>query len=310
MQKTNTISQERLTYIRDSFPMIDQFTMSYMGEASTRQSPPIPGQRQHDPAIEVYQQALKLYEQASKIPPADFESRAIIARSFHRMGFTRGVTWLRKQSNPTPDLPGLLAQAESDYRHSIKLFEELLAERPGDPEVRSWFADALGEWGYGWFLDMHQRPAEAEPHYRHAIQLSRDLAFDPGVDGPTRADELAKMGRVTGLLTQMLDDRWPHQGGRGTGSRACRTGEAADRARDTPRPGCPIGHYGTWLLQQNRRKDAADIFRLAVTVDPENTNLLNNLAWALASFAGFTRLQPSRSSRSGPESRYPGARER
>jgi tetratricopeptide (TPR) repeat protein len=209
------------------------------------------------------------------------------------MGFARAVTWYRKQINPTPDLPSLLAQAESDYRHSIELFEKLLAERPGDPEVRSWFADALGEWGYGWYLDTLQRRQEAEPHYRHAIQLSRELAYDPGVDGPTKSHELAKMGGVTGMLARMLDT----SGRTREAEEVVR--EVAELAKRQTKPDTrravsePIGQYGTWLLQQNRRKDAADIFRLALTIEPENTNLLNNLAWALASFSDSPSYNPT-----------------
>jgi eukaryotic-like serine/threonine-protein kinase len=292
VQQTNKISLERLAYIRASFPLVDGLTINYMGEVS-RESIPLPGQRRKDRAVEVYQDALKFYQQASNIPAADYESRKIIARSFHRMGFTRGVTWFRKQSNPTPDLPNLLAQAESDYRHSIKLFEELLAEQPGDPEVRSWFADALGEWGYGWFLDTIQRPAEAEPQYRRSIPLSRDLAFDTGVDGPTRATELAKAGRVTTMLARMLDT------GHRTREAEELVRELTEQAKQQAEPDTrralaePLGEFGRLRLQENRRKDAADIFRLAVSIDPENTNLLNNLAWAQASFADSPSYNPA-----------------
>jgi tetratricopeptide (TPR) repeat protein len=242
VQKTNTLSQERLTYIRDSFPLIDEIVMQYMGEASAKQSPAMPGQKQHDSAIDVYQQALKLYEQASKIPPADFESRKIIARSFHRMGFTRGVTWFRKQNNPTPDLPGLLAQAESDYRHSIKLFDELLAEQPGDPEVRSWIADAFGMWGYSWFLDMIGRREEAKEVIRGLAKLAKRQT-----EPETRRALVA-----------------------------------------------PISGYGIGLLQQNKREDAADIFGLAVEIDPDNANLLNNMAWSQASFPDSPAYNPTK----------------
>jgi serine/threonine protein kinase len=284
VRKTDTISRERLAYIRDSFPLIDQITMSLMGKESAS----TPVQWQQDSAIEVYQQALKLYQQASRIPPADAESRAIIARTYHRMGFTRAVWSWRKQNDAR-----LLAQAESDYRESIDLFERLLVERPGDPEVRSWYAEALGEWGFGWFLAMTQRQAEAESHYRHAIQLSRELAFDTGVDEQTRASELAKTGRLTETLARMLAT-----GGRTREAKEL-VGELAELVKQQTAPdarrdlAAPINQYGSWLLQQNSRKDAADMFRLALTVDPDSANLLNNLAWALAAFPDSPPYEPA-----------------
>jgi tetratricopeptide (TPR) repeat protein len=288
MRKTDKVSQERAAYIRASFPLVDGLTMDYMREKSML-SIPMPGEPRPDLAIEIYNQAFEFYQQTSKIPAEDFESRKIIARSLCRMGFTQAVTWFRKQANPTPDLPALLSRGESDYHRSLDMFKQLLAERPGDPEVRSWYADVEGDWGLGWFLAM-QRPAEAEPHYRQSLQLSRDLAFDTGVDGPTRASELAKLGSVTGTLVRMLQ----------TSSRASEAEgvvrELADLAKRQTEPGILRAQaipLGVFLLQQNRRKDAADIFRLALTVEPENTNLLNNLAWALGSFPDSPAYNPS-----------------
>ena len=99
-QKTETVSRELMTYIRDSFPFIDGLTMTAMGEMSKQ----TPGQA--DPAIPVYEEALKLYEQASKLPPTDIESRIIIARAYNRMGFTRGVLCYRGKGNRRFVSPG------------------------------------------------------------------------------------------------------------------------------------------------------------------------------------------------------------
>jgi len=294
IQKTNTISQERLDYIRASFPLVDQIMMKYMGEKSNESVPiRVPGQWRPDPALEVYEKALKFYKQASEIPAADIESRKIVARSFGQMGFTRAVSWYRKQGNPTPDLPGLLAQAEADYRHSIELFEQLLAERPRDPEVKSWFAASLGEWGLGWFLEATRKPGESESCFRRAIQLSRDLVLDPSVDQPTRAFELDRIGKNTATLARML-----MTSGR-TSEAEEPMRELAELAKQQTQPEtrralvAQIGGYGLSLLQQNKRKDAADIFRLAVSVEPENAHFLNNLAWALASFADAPSFDPA-----------------
>jgi tetratricopeptide (TPR) repeat protein len=152
-----------------------------------------------DSAIEVYKQAFKLYEQASKIPPIDPNSRLVVARAVNRMGFVQACTTYRQGFQP-----GLITQAQANYDRSIELYEKLLAERPRDPEVRSWFADALGEWGMGFFLLGTNRAAQSEPHYRRAIDLCRGLTLDSDV-GPWRmVSELEKMGRLTGLLGRLL----------------------------------------------------------------------------------------------------------
>ena len=242
-RKTETVSRELLTYIHDSFPAIDQFTMAHMGDVSKER----PGQA--DPALPVYERALKLYDQASKLPPTDLESRIIIARAYNRVGFTRAVLSFRRGGNSA-----LLAQAESDYRQSISLFEALLAERPGDVEIRSWFADAMGEWGYGFFLAGVQRPAEAELHYRHAIQIRRELALDPGIELPTRLSELQKAEELTEGLVQML-----------VFSR--RTGEAQQLCRDF------VSTCATL---------ASQYAGVQITIEQLTARAFNALAWFLA----------------------------
>jgi serine/threonine protein kinase len=190
-RKTETVSRERLTYIRDSFPLIDQITMTAMQEVSKGAMGP------NDEAIGVYQQALNMYEQASKIPPTDIESRTIIARAYNRMGFTRAVMSKRGKNS------GLLSQAESDYRQSIAMFESLLAEKPADAEIRSRFAEALGDWGYAFGLEAVGRK-DAEQYYRRAIQIHRELALDDGVEPPRRSSELDKALSATAGFAQKL----------------------------------------------------------------------------------------------------------
>ena len=172
-RKTETISRDRLTYIRDSFPVIDQLTVAYMGMVSV--NPPM----QNDPAMKVYEQALNLYQQITKLPPADLESRVIIARAYNRLGFTRAVTSGRKGLTP-----GSFAQAESNYRQSISMFEELLAENPGDPEIRSKFADSLGDWGFGWFLSTIGKVPEAEQQFRRRDSAQNRPGPGSGSCGP------------------------------------------------------------------------------------------------------------------------------
>jgi tetratricopeptide (TPR) repeat protein len=246
VSKTDKISRQRLTYIHDSFPLIDRFTINYMGQMSGE----IPPAGQTDPTIEVYKQALKLYEQAAGITATDPESRTIIARAHNRMGFTYGVWSYRQRQDPN-----LLAQAKRLYLQSLDEYERLLAERPGDWEVRSWLADAVGEWGFGWFLVMTGKSAEAEPYYRRAIQLRRELVVDPTVDAPKIAFELEKLSSVTTNLAQML---------RASG----RIGEARQLYRD-------FVETCTTLADQPIGPGAAT--RLSAGM------FLNNLAWSLAS---------------------------
>jgi serine/threonine protein kinase len=239
-------SQQRLTYIKGSFPFIDEFTINYMGQMSGRIPPP----GQIDTAIEVYKQALKLYEQAARIPATDPESRTIIARAHNRMGFAYAVWYYRQRNDP-----GLLAQAKDLYLQSLGEYERLLAERPGDWEVRSWLADAVGEWGFGFFLMMTGKSAEAEQNYRRAIQLRRELVLDPAADAPKIALELDKLLPLTSTLAQML----------GAGGRS---GEVRQLCRDV---------VETCTTLADRPAGPNGAIRLTAA------KYLNNLAWSLAS---------------------------
>ena len=285
---TEAVSRDRLSYIKRSFPFIDEITFKAMGDVSMATIPSRRTPGQTDPAIEVYRKALQLYEQASRIPPTDPESRKIIARATHRVGFTRGVWSYRQGGNPS-----LRTDAELAFRKSLGLFESLQAEQPGDREVRSWYADALGEWGFGWFLVMTQRPTEAEPCYRQAIKLSRELALDPDVDVPTMSSELEKTARLAGTLGGMLDARGQIEDVR----ELWRDLVSACKSL-TPRLSGPDGSMtsaglaqalaqisGLPAMRREGRKECEAMFRLALSLDARNANALNNLAWFLASEA-------------------------
>jgi serine/threonine protein kinase/Tfp pilus assembly protein PilF len=284
-----SVSQQRLTYIKGSFPFIDEFTVNYMGAMSGQ----VPAAGQADPAIEVYKQALQLYEQASSIPATDPESRMIIARAYRRMGFTRAVWAYRKNMNA-----GLLAQAEEAYRESIRRFEELLAERPDDPEVRRWFADALAEWGLGWFLATTNRGDEAEPYLRRALELRRELVLDPAVEPSLVSRELLNLSQLTNMLAENLVAR--RRGPEAEAVRRqleticttlseCQTSPGRRRALATQLVGT-----GTSLVEQNSRKDGTEMLRLALIIDPDNAEQLNTLAWHLASAPDAQPYEPAR----------------
>ena len=73
--------------------------------------------------METYRQALNFYKHASELPPADLESRAIIAKAHNRLGFTHAILSTAKGEAEMAPNPSLLSQSEADYRRSLVLFE-------------------------------------------------------------------------------------------------------------------------------------------------------------------------------------------
>ena len=72
-------------YIIETWPLLDGFAMEQMKQATTLIG------SQGDPAIReelmgTYRQALKVYSHATQLPPADLESRAIIAKAYQPHG--------------------------------------------------------------------------------------------------------------------------------------------------------------------------------------------------------------------------------
>ena len=137
-------------YIIETWPLLDGFAMEQMRQATSLIS------SQDDPAIREelmgsYRQALKVYSHATQLPPADLESRAIIAKAFNRLGLTNAMLSRAKGSKHAPEA-SLLSQSEADYRQSLALFEKLYTEFPADPRVRRFYAESLGTWGWGWLL--------------------------------------------------------------------------------------------------------------------------------------------------------------
>lgn len=284
-QKTEAVSQDRLTYIKRSFPFIDVIIMNAMGQVSAPAAPVGREEVPPDPAIEISQQALQLYEQAASIPPIDPESQKIVARATHRAGFARAV-WSRRKGGD----PALLQAAESNYRDALALFESLMTRNSRDVEIRSWYADALGEWGYGWFLLMTQRATEAEPYFRRAIRLSRELAADPGLDVPTISFQLEKTARLTGTVAEILERQGRIEEQRELWHDFVTASTAvASRLEGTEAPLLSaglarlIGRFTTHpRFRRELREEMEMIFRLALSLDPRNSAVLNNMAWYLS----------------------------
>ena len=132
-------------YIIETWPLLDGFAMERMGQATKMMS------GQADPAIreefmETYRQALNFYRHASELPPADLESRAIIAKAHNRLGLTNAMLSTAKGGKNGPD-PSLLSQSEADYRRSLVLFEAIacrVSRRSQGPTILCRGAGILG----------------------------------------------------------------------------------------------------------------------------------------------------------------------
>jgi serine/threonine protein kinase/Flp pilus assembly protein TadD len=285
--------QDLRQYINKSFPAIDTITMTAMAQAS-QPGTGLGQEIKQDEKRKVYQKALDFYEQAALLPPSDLESRKIIARAHHRIGFTHAImniAWAR------PGGTSHLALADTHYREAVKQFEALLAEAPGDIDIRDQFADALGQWGRGWFLRLTKGPGEAEPFFHRAISLERDLLLDPQVDRSMVAEVLVKMTDLVNSLAADLESR-----GRGPEAEKLRqentatfTAVAARLTSPEERKNMagPISQYGVALLTQDDRTHAVAVFRLALILDPKEAKFLNNIAWALATVPSVPPYDPA-----------------
>jgi Flp pilus assembly protein TadD len=247
--------------------------------------------------LEIYQKALELYELAAQLPPTDLASRTIVARAHFRIGFTNAI-----MSRSSPQAMGTgssyLQQADMNYRKAVAQFEELLKEAPGDPEVRCHFADALGDWGLGWFLTITQPPAGGEPYQRRALALRRELVLDPGTEVDVAATELVKMIQLGRGLAASLQSRGKTQEAdslRSDLGTVCRllAGQTGDPnvRRSLARP---LSMYGSELLVEDQRAEAVEVIGLAHILDPDDPRSLNNLAWALVCDSATPPFDPSR----------------
>ena len=138
----------------------------------------------------------------------------------------------------------------------IARFERLLAEAPRDVDVRRQFADALGEWGLGWFLAMTKRPDQAEPHYRRAFEMRRELVLDPRVEPSIVSEELPRLAQLTHTLAGHLEPavaRRKAEGVRGDLAAICTNLAGRPMSPESRHElATPLGQYGSQLMAQNR----------------------------------------------------------
>jgi tetratricopeptide (TPR) repeat protein len=294
-RKTESLRQEMHNYILASFPAIDLITMTAMEKVTEAGMGPGPDIKRAQ-MVEVYQKALEFYRLATTLPPSDLASRTILARAHFRMGFTHAVM-SRASGGPMARGPSHLALADSHYHEAITRFEGLLKEAPQNPEVRRRFADALGEWGLGWFLSMIQGPAASEPYYRRAIALRRELVLEPVVDGGMVAEELVKLiqlGRKLAASLQASGRDREAEDLRNDLTAVCHA--RADQTSDLKlreEMAAPLGMYGSALVIEDQRGEGVDVLRLSLILYPNQARFLNNLAWALATVPSIPPHDPS-----------------
>ena len=187
-----------MSYIIETWPLLDGFAMEQMGQVTRLMK------GQADPAtreelMETYRQALNFYSHATELPPLDLESRAIIAKAHNRKGFTNAILSMAKADQKRLGSCAAVPSPRLTTAGHSSCLKNCMQNFPTDPNVRRFFAEALGTWGWGWMLMSTNRKAEAKPHYERAVQLLREQIRDAGASDGSDALGRAREG-VTNVL--------------------------------------------------------------------------------------------------------------
>jgi serine/threonine protein kinase len=294
-RETTEAQNKYRNYIVKHFPLLDRSARELVNKASTDL------QRATDPAVrgeafQLYAQVLKLFQEASELPPTDIESRVVIARALCSLAYARTMLSFSKGTGEHPDAT-LMAEAGSDFRQSIELFEALMGEERGDPVIRRYFADALGLKGMGCYLRFTQRPQEAQRFYRRAIDLRHDLICGTGAGDVAgarpRLDDLGAREDPTNLVyTVEILAMMMAQSGRGAETEKMYRQLEDDFAVMSKRFSGPEfqGRRRDWSREllatrfsssdRDGRRMSILQSRLALILDPTNAEAHNNVAWA------------------------------
>jgi serine/threonine protein kinase/tetratricopeptide (TPR) repeat protein len=287
-RKTESVRQELLSYVKTSFTPTDFITIEAMGQATSQAAMAEASDSvvKEKKLRDIYENALRFYEHAAKLPPVDIAARTIIARAHFRMGFTHSVMSMHEGSNGQSRAEHL-KEASDNYGHAISEFEALLAEAPGDLEIRAHLADALGEWGLGFYLFNTNQSQAALPTYRRAIEIRRELVLDPRAEPSLIAGELIKLLDLSMSIENVLRQTGQTQEAEKLRQQNMSTCEqiaanvsTSDRRRE---PAAALAEYGKSLVAGRNLKGAAEMLRLSLQLAPDQAHALNNLAWALVS---------------------------
>jgi serine/threonine protein kinase/Flp pilus assembly protein TadD len=302
-RKTEAANRSHHAYIIETFPLLDTLAMESMSHAPPRYS----GENREQ-AIQAYQQALNFYKHASGLPPADVESRAIIARAHDRLGFAQMGLSEAKKANGDFD-QRLLSQGEANYRRSLALFEKLHSEFPEDLKVRRYYAAALGMRGWGGQLSSMKRFTEAEPYYQHAVQLWRNLVREAGTKASStiaRAPEsvaselndLDSLAVTVHTLAAFVENKGQLQQAEKLRRQLDDDVTAyAAQFLAPPRQWFWVKKFrneGAIALNQGKRLPAVLNFRLVTILDPEDAEAHNVLAWTMHNVPGPVMFPASR----------------
>ena len=111
---------------------------------------------------ELFQDALKFYDQFLKQAPDDFQLRVSTAKAWSRISHLHHTL-------------GNVTKGQETLQESIRLWEALHAERPDDSKTQDSLAQAFLDFGIVEHWSRHQFPS-AEKAFKRAIALWQDLA--------------------------------------------------------------------------------------------------------------------------------------
>jgi len=306
--ETELANQRRVAFLIESYPVLHEVLSRKIEEATPKLFASQAGSATREEASQSLQQWLRFFEQAIELPPNDLASRAVIARAYSRLGYARWMMSMAKATQHGLE-PGLLAEALAYYRRSVEQLEKLLADSPGDPKICRYLAEALGLGNMGCCLRTGLRTEEAESHYRRAIQIRRELLRGTSsgsvadvrtpADAPDELEDLVYLVSTVHLMAGLLDGK-----GQAAEAEEMRRQLEDDIVAVAARLSEPQfrDRRRMWANQltsgqlpffdSSRRRDVMINQRLALILDSDNANALNNLAWSLACVPGEPWFNP------------------